>query len=194
MRITGGLWGGRTLHAPRGATTRPTSDGNRQALFNILQHSFPHELGRVVDLFAGSGSIGFEALSHGAESVIFFEKDREALKILRKNAETLGLSASVFDVVTEERIESWPALLQKRVERTGPLHTLFCDPPYDKGLAERALKNIVKIPALFDPENALIYAEVGIREKTPVLEGWVCIQRRDKGSSGQCFFERQLLT
>jgi 16S rRNA (guanine966-N2)-methyltransferase len=191
MRITGGLWGGRTLLAPRGEATRPTSDGNRQALFNILQHSLSHECRYVADLFAGSGSIGFEALSHGAESVVFFENDREALKILRKNSESLGLAAEAVEIITESRPEGWPGLLRRWVERRGPLDTIFCDPPYGKGLAERALKALLKTPEILHPENALIYAEIGIREKTPELDGWSCVQRRDKGSSGQCFFLRQ---
>jgi len=191
MRITGGLWGGRSLFAPRGLGTRPTSDANRQALFNILEHSLAHESRHVADLFAGSGALGFEALSHGAERVVFFEKDREALKVLRKNCETLQIPQDVFEIVTESRMESWPALLKKRVDRWGPLDTVFCDPPYDKGLAERALRALVKMPELLHPEMALIYAEIGIREKTPELEGWSCVQRRDRGASGQCFFTRQ---
>jgi len=194
MRITSGLWGGRTLAAPRGVATRPTTDGNRQALFNILQHSLSHEPRLVADLFAGSGALGFESLSNGAENVVFFENDREALKVLRKNCENLGLGPDSFEIITESRIETWPALLQRRVDRLGPLDTIFCDPPYDRGLAERALRAVLKLPGLLDPKKALIYAEVGIREKTPVLEAWTCVQRRDKGSSGQCFFTREMLT
>ncbi len=191
MRISGGLWSGRTLLAPRGDVTRPTSDGNRQALFNILQHGLAHQSRNVADLFAGSGSIGFEALSHGAQSVVFFENDREALKVLRKNCENLGLAAESVEIITESRPESWAGLLRRRVERLGPLDTIFCDPPYGKGLAERAIKALLKVPEILQPENALIYAEIGIREETPVFEGWSCVQRRDKGSSGQCFFVRQ---
>jgi 16S rRNA (guanine966-N2)-methyltransferase len=190
MRITGGLWGGRTLLAPRGDATRPTSDGNRQALFNILLHSIGHQPRRVADLFAGSGSIALEAMSHGAESALFFENDREALRVLRKNCETLGLAPDSFEISMEARIESWPAILKRHVERVGPLSTLFCDPPYGKGLAEKTLRNVMKVPEIFDAEDVLIYVEIGIREKTPEVPGWNCVQRRDKGSSAQCFFQR----
>ena len=190
MRITGGLWGGRTLAAPRGAATRPTSDGNRQALFNILQHSMSHQPRHVVDLFAGSGSIGLEAMSHGADSVLFFENDREALKVLRKNCESFDLNPDRYQISTESRIESWPAILKKHVERVGPISTLFCDPPYEKGFVEKTVRNIMKVPEIFDAEDALIYLELGIREDTPEVQGWTCVQRRDKGSSVQCFFTR----
>jgi 16S rRNA (guanine966-N2)-methyltransferase len=190
MRITGGLWGGRTLLAPRGSATRPTSDGNRQALFNILLHGFGHEAHHVADLFAGSGALALEALSHGAQSAIFFENDPEALRVLKKNCENLDLSPSTYSIVTDSKIESWPKALQRHVEAHGPLDLVFCDPPYGKGLAQRALKALLKNPEVLDAQKCMICVEVGIREETPTLEGWVCAQRREKSASAQCFFVR----
>ncbi len=191
MRITGGQWGGRTLFAPRGEATRPTSDGNRQALFNILLHSFGHQPHHVADLFAGSGALGLEALSHGALSALFIEKDSEALRVLRKNCDSLGLGSGQCEISTESRIESWPAILKKHVARFGTLDLVFCDPPYDKGLAERSLRALEKVPEIFSAEEALVYVEIGIREPTPRFAGWSCAQRREKGASAQCFFVRE---
>src|SRR3954447_25917649 len=92
MRIVAGRWGGRTLHAPRGRNTRPTSDRVREALFSILG---PLEGERVLDLFAGSGALGLEALSRGAASATLVERERAALRVLRENVAELAADAEV---------------------------------------------------------------------------------------------------
>src|SRR5205823_14568836 len=99
MRIVGGRHRGRRLLAPPGDTVRPTSDRAREALFNILSHGqfaaegIPFVGAAVLDAFAGTGALGLEALSRGAAEAVFFERDREALAILRRNIASLGENA-----------------------------------------------------------------------------------------------------
>lgn len=92
MRVVAGELGGRRLVAPEGRTTRPTSDKVREAVFNALGSAGVLEGARVVDLYAGSGAMGIEALSRGAASCVFVEQDRAALAALRRNVDQLGLA------------------------------------------------------------------------------------------------------
>jgi 16S rRNA (guanine966-N2)-methyltransferase len=188
MRITGGEWGGRTLFAPKGPGTRPTSDANRLALFNMLSHSFAHEMGNVLDLFAGSGALSFEALSRGADRALLFEKDRAALASIERNRLELGLDMGQVDVFSDPKIEKWATLIQERAKVWGSFQTIFCDPPYETNLVDRALKRILPLSCI--GSEALIYVELGIRESTPEFPDWTCVKRRDRGSSGQCFYRR----
>ncbi|MEQ8749613.1 MAG: RsmD family RNA methyltransferase, partial [Amphiplicatus sp.] len=93
MRIVGGQLRGRSIVAPKGSDTRPTSDRTRESLFNILAHreDFSFEGARVIDLFAGSGALGFEAMSRGAEWCLFVDADAAARGAIRDNIEALGL-------------------------------------------------------------------------------------------------------
>ena len=92
MRVVAGEFKGRRLHAPRGAATRPTADRVREALFSMLGDVSG---ARVLDLYAGSGALGIEALSRGAESALFVERDRRALAALRRNLDAVGADAEV---------------------------------------------------------------------------------------------------
>lgn len=135
MRIVAGKFRGARIEAPKGLATRPTSDKVRQALFNVLEHGVPgfaFEDARALDLFAGSGALGLEALSRGARFCLFVEKSTEARAAIRRNVETLHLTGAT---------KIW----RRDATRLGPAGTLqpfdliFCDPPYGKGLGERAL-------------------------------------------------------
>ena len=123
MRITGGEFGGRTLKTLPGELVRPTLDRVRQALFNILG---PRLSGAaVLDLFAGSGALGLEALSRGASRAVFVEKDRRAVAVIRENVETLGVveRASVRCMDALKSVASLAAL-------GGPFDVVLIDPPY----------------------------------------------------------------
>ena len=140
MRIVAGRHRGRTLIAPPGSTTRPTADRVRQALFDVLAHApwAPDlEGARVIDLFAGSGALGFEALSRGAAICLFVETDDQARGAIRDNAETLGLTGEI-------RIHRRDATdLGVRPASAGaPFDVAFLDPPYARGLGERALAGL----------------------------------------------------
>ena len=136
MRVVGGTLSGRTLAAPPGRDTRPTSDRVREALFNLLASRMSFDGLAVVDLFAGSGALGLESLSRGAASAVFVERHGPTLAVARANAESLGLTAHVRAVRADAL-----AFLRRPRE---PFGLAFADPPY-------ALTEIPNLPALVRP-------------------------------------------
>lgn len=136
MRIVGGEFRGRALAAPRSNAIRPTTDRTREALFNIVAHRYADRLegGRVLDLFAGTGALGLEALSRGAGFALFVEESTEGRGLIRSNVETLGLTG-------RSKIFRRDATELGVVGTMLPFHLLFADPPYGKGLGERALQS-----------------------------------------------------
>jgi 16S rRNA (guanine966-N2)-methyltransferase len=139
MRIVAGKFRGAQIEAPKGLATRPTSDRVRQALFNVLEHGAPRldfNGMRVLDLFAGSGALGLEALSRGARYCLFIEEDAAARAAIRRNVEALGLTG-----VT--KIWRRDATKLGEAGTLQPFQLVFCDPPYGKGLGERALAEAV---------------------------------------------------
>lgn len=131
MRIIGGRHRGRRLIAPKGSHVRPTGDRAREALFNILEHGVPPLRGaRFLDLFAGTGAVGLEAMSRGAAEVTLVETDPEAVKAIRANLKQLGEPENV-----RVRVQD--------ATRLGPapdsFDLVFLDPPYRSGLAAPAL-------------------------------------------------------
>ena len=121
MRVVGGSARGRRLQAPKGRTVRPTSDRTREAIFNVLESRGGVEGARVLDLFAGTGALGIEALSRGAASATFVERDRAAASVIRDNLASLGLDGrvAVADATAFVRREQ------------GHYDIAFADPPYD---------------------------------------------------------------
>jgi len=134
MRIVGGEYRGRALSGPRGMATRPTSDRLRETLFNILQHAYglPRAETRVLDLFAGTGALGLEALSRGAAHALFVEAGAEARGLIRRNIEALGLTGRT-------RLFRRDATRLGAAGTLAPFDLVFCDPPYRQGLGEAAL-------------------------------------------------------
>jgi 16S rRNA (guanine966-N2)-methyltransferase len=135
MRIVGGQFRGRALATPGDDRTRPTSDRVREAVFNILAHGVPDfalDGVRVLDLFAGTGALGVEALSRGAAYCLFVEEDASARGTIRRNVETFGLSGIT-------KIFRRDATALGSVENRWTFGLVFLDPPYGKGLGERAL-------------------------------------------------------
>jgi 16S rRNA (guanine(966)-N(2))-methyltransferase RsmD len=131
LRIVAGSLRGRRIDAPRGSSTRPTADRVRQAVFDILGQSIPG--GLVVDLYAGSGALGLEALSRGAERAVLVDDDREAARVCAHNAEVLGMTNRV-EVIRADAL----AALGRLAARGSSFALAFLDPPYEKG-AEAAL-------------------------------------------------------
>ena len=134
MRVVGGRLRGRALAAPRSQAIRPTADRLRESLFNILVHAYDDPItgARVLDLFAGTGALGIEALSRGAAFALFVDDGAEARALLRENVTALGLGGAT-------------RIFRRDATKLGPAHPVepfslvFLDPPYGKGLAERAL-------------------------------------------------------
>ena len=135
MRIVGGALRGRSLRTPRHEGLRPTSDRVRESIFNILAHGiadFSIAGARVIDLFAGTGALGIEALSRGANHCLLVEDDASARALIRENVEALGLTA-VTRIFRRDATDLGPR------GNIAPFDLAFLDPPYGKGLAERAL-------------------------------------------------------
>lgn len=137
MRVVGGRLKGRNIASPASRDIRPTQDRLREALFNILVHAYedPIEGARVLDLFAGTGALGIEATSRGAAFTLFVDNGAEARALLRNNVEALGLGG-VTKVYRRDATNLGPA---RPVE---PFSLVFLDPPYGKGLAEKALASL----------------------------------------------------
>ena len=134
MRVVGGRLRSRPIAAPKSSAIRPTADRLREAVFNILVHGHgdPVAGARVLDLFAGTGALGIEALSRGAAYVLFVDDGAEARALLRENTQTLGL-AGVTRIFRRDATKLGPA------HPVEPFTLAFLDPPYGKGLADRAL-------------------------------------------------------
>ncbi len=184
MRIVSGAFRGKTLAAPKGDTTRPTSDRARQAVFNILEHAaWSKGLRdiRVIDLFAGSGALGFEALSRGAAFCLFVETDEAARGAIRENVEAMGL----FGQTRVHRRDATD--LGTRPGADGPAFDLaFLDPPYTKGLGETAMEKLA-LGGWLAPE-AIVMFERGASEPEPRVPGFRLLDARDYGAARVCFF------
>jgi 16S rRNA (guanine966-N2)-methyltransferase len=152
MRVVAGEFRGRRLQAPRGRSTRPTADRVREALFSMLGDVSG---ARVLDLYAGSGALGIEALSRGAASAVFVERDAAAVAAIRRNLETVGAGAA--DVRRQD-------VLRFLAAATGRFDLVFADPPYDSA-PRLAAPLSAALPAVLD-ENALIVTESS--KRTPL--------------------------
>ena len=171
MRVVGGSLRGRTLAAPKSQSIRPTADRLRESLFNILIHAYDNPIAgaRVLDLFAGTGALGIEALSRGAAFTLFVDDGAEARALLRENVATLGLGGT-------------SRIFRRDATKLGPAHPVepfslaFLDPPYGKGLAEQALAS-ARAGGWLKPD-ALIVVEEAAKAKFAAPEGFAEIERR----------------
>lgn len=178
LRVVGGEFRGRGLQTPPGLATRPTSDRARQAVFNILEHAGWAERAlideaRVLDAFAGTGAMGIEALSRGAQDAVFIEQDRAALQALKGNIATFGLGGR-----TQVIVQDATRLAQK------PLHILprtlvFLDPPYGKNLGTPCVAALQRGGWL--AAGAVIVMEMAKKEPEPLPEGFDIKDTRDYG-------------
>ena len=177
MSVIAGSAKGRTLGAPRGGATRPATDRVRETLFAILEPILQDT--RVLDLFAGAGTLGIEALSRGAASVTFVERSAEALKALRKNIKATG-----FDSRAEVIAANVLGFLEQSI--AGPYEVVFCDPPFaDVALLEVTLAH-PRFAGALAPE-ALVVARV-MKKYQPRLPAGARIQRvKDIGEESLLF-------
>ena len=171
MRVVGGRLRGRNLAAPASREIRPTADRLRESLFNILVHAYanPVEGARVLDLFAGTGALGIEAISRGAGFALFVDNGAEARALLRNNVEALGLGG-VTKVFRRDATELGPA------HPVEPFSLVFLDPPYGKGLAEKALASLRDGGWL--TKEALLVVEEAKAAALTTPEGFVELERR----------------
>ncbi len=160
---------------PRDASLRPTSDRVKESMFNILGDEIEGKT--VLDLFAGTGNLGIEALSRGAERVIFVEKDREAVKLIEKNL-SLCKMADRSEVLHED-VGRAVSYLNRRGERFG---LILMDPPYEKGLIQRTL-NQLAAHKIYEDDSILVIEHVR-REPLPDLSrSWSLIRQRRIGDT-----------
>ena len=171
MRVVGGRLRGRNLAAPASREIRPTADRLRESLFNILVHAYenPVEDARVLDLFAGTGALGIEAISRGAGFALFVDNGAEARALLRSNVEALGLGG-VTKVFRRDATNLGPA------HPVEPFSLVFLDPPYGKGLAEKALASLRDGGWL--TKEALLVVEEAKAAALTTPEGFVELERR----------------
>ncbi|ATQ68076.1 MULTISPECIES: 16S rRNA (guanine(966)-N(2))-methyltransferase RsmD [Methylosinus] len=176
MRIVAGALRGRNLKAPQSRDIRPTSDRLRESIFDILAHAYgdPVAGARVIDLFAGVGALGLEALSRGAERALFVDDGVEARALLRANIDALGLGG----VTRVFRRDATKLGLAPPGER---FSLAFLDPPYGRGLAPRALASLLEGGWL--AEESLIVIEEAAEEPVPLPEGVAEAERRRYGDT-----------
>jgi 16S rRNA (guanine966-N2)-methyltransferase len=181
MRIVGGRWRGRSLKGPGSDAIRPTSDRLRETVFNILQHGYgdPVEDARVLDLFAGTGALGLEALSRGAAFALFVDDGAQARSIIRENVETLGVGGTT-------RLFRRDATRMGEAAPNAPFSLVFCDPPYGRDLAPRALRSCADGGWL--APGALVVVEEAQGVEVALPEGFEEIERRDYGETKVVFW------
>ncbi|MFH6783173.1 16S rRNA (guanine(966)-N(2))-methyltransferase RsmD [Methylobacterium sp. MA0201] len=181
MRIVGGALRGRNLAGPRSDAIRPTSDRLREAMFNVLTHAYdnPVEGARVLDLFAGTGALACEALSRGAAFALLVDEGAEARGVIRTNLDTLGLGG-----VTR--------LFRRDATRLGaappgdPFGLVFCDPPYGRDLAPKALMAAGEGGWLED--GALAVVEEAASAVLDAPDGFTELERRTYGDTQVAFW------
>jgi 16S rRNA (guanine966-N2)-methyltransferase len=172
MRVVGGRLRGRVLAGPKSDAIRPTSDRLRETIFNVLAHGYgdPTEGARVIDLFAGTGAMGIEALSRGAAFCLFVDEGAQARGLIRENLEALGLGGAT-------RLFRRDATRLGPAGRNPPASLVFCDPPYGKDLAPRALRSCADGGWLVPGALAVIEEAQGATVKLP--DGFDELERRD---------------
>ena len=175
MRIISGTSKGRKLVTPRSQSLRPTSDRVKESMFNILQDDI---VGKVVlDLFAGTGNLGIEALSRGAKKTIFVEKGRQALRLIQRNLTQFGL---------EERSEILPKDANRAIgilkQKGESFDLILMDPPYQKGLIQKTLMTL-NSHQIYHKDSILVIEHNRREPLSTVMEGWNLIRQRRIGDT-----------
>jgi len=182
MRIVGGKFKGRSLVSPPGQGTRPTSDRVRESIFNILGHGiegFTLEGARVMDLFAGTGALGLEAISRGARFCQFVDESADARGLIRRNADSLGVIGQCR-IWRRDATKLGPCAPQTRFDLA------FADPPYAKGFGEKALASLME-GGWLNPDGVVVLEEA---RKSAVgdLAGWMLLDQRAYGDTQVKFY------
>ncbi|MGQ9644968.1 MAG: 16S rRNA (guanine(966)-N(2))-methyltransferase RsmD [Thermodesulfobacteriota bacterium] len=175
MRIIGGTSKGKRLTPPKGQALRPTSDRVKESIFNILGEGVKGKV--ILDLFAGTGNLGIEALSRGAKRAIFVEKAREATRLIKNNLSQCGM-ATVSEIIPKDVIRAIGILRQ----RGETFDLILMDPPYERGLIQKTLWKL-QSHRIYHDESILVI-EHDRREPLPRnSNGWNLIQQRKIGDT-----------
>lgn len=170
MRIISGRARGSKLQTIEGLNTRPTTDRVKESLFNLLQYDFYNKV--VLDLFAGSGALGLEAVSRGAQKAIFVDENKACCEIIKKNIAKIKADENCLVLQTD---------VQSAIKRQGQssVDFVFMDPPYHKGLIEPTLEQLLSAGIL--KEAAVISVEHEKTDLFSVPEGYECLKQRSYG-------------
>jgi 16S rRNA (guanine966-N2)-methyltransferase len=187
VRVIAGTAKGRRLISPKGSRIRPTSDKVKEALFNMLNGITGSLSGfAVLDIFAGTGNLGIEALSRGAAEAVFIDNHRDSIALVKKNLDLTGFSDR-SRVVLREAV----AALRILEETNSPFQLIFLDPPYHHEILERVLEYLAS-SSLVD-ENTLVVAEFSPKEKLETSFGLLReFDRRTYGDTSLAFFTIQI--
>ncbi len=177
IRVIAGEFGGRKLEAPDGPRTHPMGERIRNALFNKISDDI--DGADVLDVFAGSGSVGIEALSRGAQSAVFIERDRIAQKAITKNIETLGLEDRAK--LIRSSVSSWLETSEPR-----KYDLIFADPPYH----DVQFSTVSQLLGLLKPGALMVLSHPG-RSESPTEPGVVVVDNRSYGNATLTFYRRE---
>ncbi len=180
MRIIAGTAKGRTLKTPKGPGIRPTADRVRESIFNILGPWF--EGGRVLDLFAGTGALAFEALSRGVERAVLVDRSREAIGLCRENAEALGFSERAELVSGKADVATL-----RRAAAAGPFALVFSDPPDAEVTPAQILEMLAAANAVA-AEGRVVLEHDRRREAPEALHGFTRVDQRRFGDTTVSFY------
>jgi 16S rRNA (guanine966-N2)-methyltransferase len=177
LRVISGNQRGRKLLTVKGMNTRPTADRMRESLFNILSSRVIGA--HILDLFAGTGALGIEALSRGATSAVFIDREKTALSIIERNLEICGLGE-------QSRVLKWDIAINLKCvkERMPKFDIVFMDPPYDKGFVQKALANLYQSSSVTN--GSIVVVEHSPAEQVP--ENFLGFEMTDQRRYGRTCF------
>ena len=178
IRLIAGKYGGRVLEGSGTDRTHPMSERVRNSMFSIIGSEI--EGARVLDIFAGSGALGLEALSRGAESAVFVERDRIAQKVIDANITTLGIDKK------QAKLVKAPAASWLRTTDAAPFDIIFIDPPYH----DMQLSTVAKISGLLKPNGLMVLSYPGNGE-VPTELGVVVVDNRSYGNAALAFYRKE---
>lgn len=177
VRIISGKYGGRKIQAPDNSLTHPMSERIRNALFNSIGSEVVDAL--VLDAFAGTGAVGFEALSRGAARVVFVEKDRIAQKILAENIQTLDVESTTY--IMRTNLANWLS-----THKGGEFDIIFADPPYN----DPQFSTVAGLFGLLKPGGLMVLSHPG-RGEEPTGTGVIVVDHRSYGNAFLTFYRRE---
>lgn len=180
MRIISGKFGGRTIQAPAGKVTHPMSDRVRGSMFSIICDEIQDA--EVLDAFAGTGSLGLEAISRGAVSATFVERDRQANLALMENIKKLGVEN--ITTLVQLGLNTW---IDKNQNKS--YDVIFVDPPYDN----LQLSTVSRLVGLLKPNGLMILSYPG-RGEVPSIMGVVVVDNRSYGNAGLTLYRKKIAT
>ncbi len=177
LRIISGIFGGRVISAPDGRLTHPMGSRVRGSLFNIISNEIVGA--SVLDVFAGTGSLGLESLSRGARSATFIERDRVASKILVENIQALGVDNST--TVVQIGARTW---IDGNMNKSYDI--IFADPPYN----DLQLSTVSGLVSLLKPDGLMVLSYPG-RSELPTVHGVVVVDNRSYGTAALTFYRKK---